>query len=226
MNINTERKRRYVQITSRILESEGIGGISIRRIAREAGCTSAVLYKHFDNLEHLIAVASVHFLEPYIVEFRRVVMRKDITSIQIDLHLWKYFIREAFQNKPYYELMFFSKNKDMLEDYIYEYYSLFPAAEKDFDGFGAVIIFSNNLAEREYIRLRRAAHEGLMTMDNARLLSQLATAVFSGLFTQYHFSVEQDKSAVYMAADHCYQLIFELFRRFVNPGTDMDIDGI
>lgn len=173
MNTNIDRKRKYVQITGQILESEGIKGVNIRRIAKEAGCTSAVLYKHFDNLEHLIILASVHFLEPYIREFRRITKRTDITSIQMDLYLWKFFIREAFINKPYYEMMFFGPDRDMLEDYIYEYYSLFPEMEKDFDGFSASIIFSNNLAEREYIRLRRAAHGGLITMDNARLLMVL-----------------------------------------------------
>ena len=223
MNTNIERKRSYVQITARILESEGIKGVNIRRIAKEAGCTSAVLYKHFDNLDHLIMLASVHFLEPYIREFRRVAKRRDITSIQIDLYLWKFFIREAFMNKPYYEMMFFSSDKDMLEDYIYEYYSLFPQEEKDFDGLAASIIFSNNLTEREYIRLRRAAHEVMITLENAKLLSRLSTAVFNGVFIQYNF-VENDRGALQMAADDCYQLILELFHRFVNPGTDLNID--
>ena len=225
MNTNIDRKRKYVQITGQILESEGIKGVNIRRIAKEAGCTSAVLYKHFDNLEHLIILASVHFLAPYIREFRRITKRTDITSIQMDLYLWKFFIREAFINKPYYEMMFFGPDRDMLEDYIYEYYSLFPDVEKDFDGFSASIIFSNNLVEREYIRLRRAAHGGLITMDNARLLSRLSTAVFNGMFVQYNFE-DEDRGALQLAAEDCYELILELFRRFVNPGTDLNIDKI
>lgn len=225
MNTNIERKRSYVQIAARILASEGIKGVNIRRIAKEAGCTSAVLYKHFDNLDHLIILASVQFLEPYIKEFCRVTKRRDISSIQIDLYLWKVFIKEAFRNKPYYEMMFFSSDKDMLEDYIYEYYSLFPQMEKDFDGLAASIIFSNNLAEREYIRLRRAAHEGMITLENARLLSRLSTAVFNGMFVQYHF-IDNDRGVLQLASEDCYQLILELFHRFVNPGTDLNIDKI
>lgn len=223
MNTNINRKRKYVQITSQILESEGIRGVNIRRVAKEAGCTSAVLYKHFENLDHLIILASVRFLEPYIKEFRKTTRRKDVSSIQMDLHLWKFFIHEAFLNKPYYEMMFFGEDRDMLEDYIYEYYSMFPDEERDFDGFSASIIFSNNLVEREYIRLRRAAHSGLITMDNARLLSRLSTAVFSGMFIQYHFSAD-DQGSLELASADCYHLIFELFRKFVNPGTDLSID--
>ena len=43
MNVNIERKRKYIKIVSDIMEKEGIDGLSIRRIAKEAGCTSAVL---------------------------------------------------------------------------------------------------------------------------------------------------------------------------------------
>ena len=96
MNINTNRKREYIQITSHILETEGPEGIKIRRIAEAAGCTSAVLYKHFQNLDHLVMLASVKFLEPYITKFREVTRRKDISSVQMDLILWRFFIREAF----------------------------------------------------------------------------------------------------------------------------------
>ncbi|MDD7208845.1 MAG: TetR/AcrR family transcriptional regulator [Lachnospiraceae bacterium] len=225
MNINTDRKRKYIQITSSILEKEGVKGISIRRIANEAGCTSAVLYKHFDNLNHLIILASVKFLEPYITEFIRVTRRKDISSIQMDLYLWKFFIRESYKNKPYYMQMFFSPDREMLEDYIYEYYTLFPDEEREFDGFSASIIFSNNLEEREHIRLRRAAHENLITADNAILLSRLSTAVFNGMFLRSP-DYSDDRGAWEMAADDCFRMILELFRRFVNPGTDLSIEKV
>ena len=41
------RKIRYIEITSEILQQEGIESVTIRKVAERAGCTSAVLYKHF-----------------------------------------------------------------------------------------------------------------------------------------------------------------------------------
>lgn len=221
MNLNPDRKIKYVQIASEIIEEEGIEGVTIRKVAARAGCTSAVLYKHFENKEHLIMLASVKFLEPYILEFMKQTVRKDITSIQMDLLLWKCFIYEAFKNKPYYELMFFSDQKDMLEECIYEYYQMFPEVQRHFDGFSASIIFSNNLSEREFIRLRRAANAGLITMENAALLGRLAVAVFNGIFTQYS-SVPMAEADIRLATDDCYHLIYALFERFVEPGTKLD----
>ena len=165
MNFNPERKIRYVQITSEILEKEGIEGVTIRKVAEKAGCTSAVLYKHFENKEHLVMLASVKFLEPYIIEFLKQTDREDITSIQMDLWLWRCFIFEAFRNKPYYELMFFSDQRDMLEECVYEYYQMFPEVQKHFTGLSASIIFSSNLNEREFFPAapcgqRRAYYHG------------------------------------------------------------------
>ena len=219
--MNPQRKIRYVQITSEILEQEGIEGVTIRKVAAKAGCTSAVLYKHFENKEHLIMLASVKFLEPYIVEFLKQTDRDDISSVQMDLKLWKCFIDEAFRNKPYYELMFFSEHRDMLEECVFEYYQMFPEVQRHFDGFAASIIFSNNLREREFIRLRRAAHEGLITLENATLLSRLTVAVFNGIFTQYA-GEPMTETDIRMAAEDCYALIRALFQRFLNPGVALD----
>ena len=225
MNTNTERKKKYIQIASRILEQEGPEGINIRRIAKEAGCTSAVLYKHFDNLDHLLVLASVKFLEPYISDFIGISKRSDITSIQKDLLLWKKFIMEAFNNRTYYLQMFYGANREILEDCLYEYYSLFPDEERGFDGFGASIIFSSNLLDREFMRLRRAAHEKLITIENARLLSRLAVAVFDGMFLKSDEYTES-KGGYILEAEECYRLIWELFSRFVEPGANLSIDGL
>lgn len=217
------RKIRYIEITSDILQQEGIESVTIRKVAERAGCTSAVLYKHFENKEHLIMLASVRFLEPYIIEFIKQSSREDLSPIQVDLLLWRTFIHEAFRNKPYYELMFFSDHRDMLEDCVYEYYQMFPEVQRRFDGFSASIIFSNNLGERELIRLRRAAHAGLITLEDATLLSRLTVAVFNGIFTQ-SAGMAMTEEALQAAADDCYHLIYTLFQRFVPPGVLLDAD--
>lgn len=215
------RKIRYIEITSEILQQEGIESVTIRKVAERAGCTSAVLYKHFENKEHLIMLASVRFLEPYIIEFIKLSSREDLSSIQIDLLLWKCFIDEAFRNKPYYELMFFSDHRDMLEDCVYEYYQMFPEVQRRFDGFSASIIFSNNLQERELLRLRRAVHAGVLSLEDAALLSRLTVAVFNGIFTQYS-GITMTDSQIRSAAEECYQLIYTLFQRFLPAGVPLD----
>ena len=66
-----DMKKKYVLIAIRIMEEEGIDGLNIRRVADEAGCTCAVLYRHFDNKQDLMMVAAVKFLQPYIKYLRQ-----------------------------------------------------------------------------------------------------------------------------------------------------------
>lgn len=218
-----DKRVEYIQIATRILEEEGIDALSIRRVAKEAGCTSAVLYRHFENKDHLLMLASVKFLIPYIQELLFQSSRTDISSIQIDLILWKRFIDEAFHNRVYYDQLFFGEQSEMLSECIYEYYRLFSDDNEKFDGYTASIVMNSNLRERELIRLRRAANEKLITLDNAKLLSRLSTAVFNGMFKQVP-AMKYDEVSLQMMADECYNLIYQLFKRLVKPGTKLDIE--
>ena len=46
-----DNRRKYIDAAYRILERDGLDGISIRKVADEVGCSSAALYKHFANLD-------------------------------------------------------------------------------------------------------------------------------------------------------------------------------
>lgn len=221
MNLNPARKRKYVEAAAEIIAAEGAAGINIRRVAEIAGCTSAVLYKHFDNKEHLVILGSIRFLESYIVQFMEISKRKDLNSIQMDLLFWKAYIQEAFRHKAIYETLFFGKYKNMLEDYIFEYYQMFPEFLKQVDGYMVSVIFNSNLVEREMIRLRRAANEGLITMEDATTLSRLCTPVFYGMLIQYPDTDLSEQDLLY-AAEDCYQLIYSLFLSFVKPGIELE----
>lgn len=63
---NFETKERWMEAANRIVQQEGVKALSIRRVAREAGYTSAALYKHFSSFAQLIAHASLSFDEEII----------------------------------------------------------------------------------------------------------------------------------------------------------------
>lgn len=214
MNTNINRKQKYIKIASEILSREGRDGISIRRIASDAGCTSAVLYKHFDNLDHLIMLASIHFLEPYMREMQAMSSRNDMTPIQLNMALWRVFLNEAFENKTYYEMMFVGPDRDRLRDCVREYYDIFSTELDTIDPVSASIIFSNDISKREYIRLKQASEQGLITDDNARELSRLVEAVFIGRLVKYDGSYSHEE-----ASAKCYELIRNLYRNYVNKET-------
>ena len=212
MNTNVKRKKELIRVTYEILASEGSEGISIRRIASEAGCTSAAIYKHFDNLEHLIMLASVRFLEPYMEKLADLSKNEDISGIQMNLILWREFLREAFDKKEYYEMMFISADRKKMKACVEEYFNIFKDELVDMDPVSAGILLSNNIHYREAVRLQQAAAAGQISPRNARMLSDLTEAGFIGRLMR-HDEEDDEKRA----AEECYELIYNLYEKYVDP---------
>ena len=57
----------FIEATQKLIQSEGVDGLSIRKIANEAGYNSATLYNYFRDLEHLTLFGSVCYLRDYVL---------------------------------------------------------------------------------------------------------------------------------------------------------------
>ena len=71
----------FVEATEKILKEEGIPGVTIRRIAAEAGYNSATLYNYFQDLDELILFGSVCFLRDYLLDLSRN-LQPEMTSLE------------------------------------------------------------------------------------------------------------------------------------------------
>lgn len=220
--MSSERKTEYIRIAGDILEEEGIDAVTIRKVAARAGCTSAVLYRHFENKGHLTMMACIKYFEPYICMLVENSKRKDISLIQMDLLNWKCFINEAFRNRPYYEFMLFGNQREELEECLYEYFQIFPKNRKSFDAFTANIAFSCDLHKRAVFYLRSAVHTGMITWENAMLLARLAVAVFKGSFIEYA-GMKLSEAEIRAASDEAYRLLYSLYEQYVEPGVRLDL---
>ena len=49
----------FIEATEKLIRSDGVEGLSIRKIASEAGYNSATLYNYFEDLEYLVLFGSV-----------------------------------------------------------------------------------------------------------------------------------------------------------------------
>lgn len=177
-------KKELVQITYQILKTESADNIKIRRIAADAGCTSTVIYKHFQDLDHLMSFASIRFLKAYIQDFI-VISAEDINALDMNLKMWECFAGYAFKDAYVFELLFWGKYKERLGDMIYEYYLLFKDEMEGFDGLSASIQFNNDMKDREYIMQRRAAATGYLNFDDIAVLSDLVSCMFHGMLLEY-----------------------------------------
>lgn len=170
--------------TYEILKNEGIQNIKIRRIASEIGCTSTVIYKHFDDLDHLLALASIRSLKEYIVDYMLIASER-VGTIDIHACLWRRFAEYAFEDIEMFELLFIGKYKEHLEELIFEYFALFRDEFSNIDAYEAVILFSNDIFEREFILVRRDANNGFIPFNNIRLITDTLVYTFYGILLEY-----------------------------------------
>lgn len=193
--MSLDRKRQFVEKTYEIMKKEGTEGIKIRRIASELNCTSTVIYRYFDNVDHLIALASIRYINEYILDYRNLITKPEILTdpLGLNLEMWKCLAGYAFRDIPVYENLFFGKYRNSLADLIYEYYSLFMTEEKkDFDGYSVSILFSSNMEDRDLVLLRRAEALGQLEMDAASKLSKIETFLFHGELLKYRDTYQED----------------------------------
>lgn len=218
MHIDSTNKRRYIQLAYKILKQEGVSGLTVRRLANELGCTPAVLYRHFDNLNHLIALASVPFIVPYYHAYDSFLeMRNagEIDNLTWQMLNWRAFVHESFKYYPYYDALFFSGEQNEAETLIFEHYQLFPEIYKKSAPAArdTLIVFNGSLEDREYLGLRPSIAEKRITQENALLLSKLSCATARGIFALH--KVDHDEPGVAaQAEEESMMLIIELYQRY------------
>lgn len=116
----------FVEATEKILKEEGIPGVTIRRIAAEAGYNSATLYNYFQDLDELILFGSVCFLRDYLLDLSRN-LQPEMTSLERYRTIYQCFNRQAFQFPEIFYNMFFGRYSAKLGRVIQTYYlDLFP----------------------------------------------------------------------------------------------------
>ena len=117
-------RRDYIQKAHEIIQQEGIQAVSIRRIAKEMGCSSASLYRYFDNVSELLYYAELRILTGYIDRLNEA--EKSWKNMwQVYVGVWDCYATEAFHNPEAYNLLFFEYNNVKLKEAMREYYEMF-----------------------------------------------------------------------------------------------------
>ena len=178
------KKKELIQQTYEILKEVGPEDTKIRTIAAKANCTSTVIYRHFNDLDHLLLFASVKFLEDYMKDLHDI-LNSNMNAFEMEIKMWDSFSESAFWNIPIFEKLFWGKYKESLGDTIFEYYQLFPNEWLHYDALSASVLFNDTLEGRNRIMMRRAAAMGYFTLEDAAVLSDLECYLFHGILMEY-----------------------------------------
>lgn len=170
------RKKRimtyFIEATEKLIHEEGIDGLSIRKIATEAGYNSATLYNYFQDLEHLVLFASVRHLRAYAEELRKQTQR-DMTSIEIYRTIYRVFSEYSFRSPDIFYNVFFGRYSDRLRDVLKQYYELFPDELGDHKSLVKSMLSQWNIYERDHAVMAALVEEGFVKEERRDMTIQL-----------------------------------------------------
>lgn len=177
----TVRRKRimiyFVEATRKLIQTEGVDGLSIRKIAAEAGYNSATIYHYFQDLEHLTLFGSVCYLREYILDLSRS-LTEDMSALQRFRTVYRCFNQAAFQNPDIFHNLFFGRHSHMLGEVLHTYYyELFP---EELDGISPSMrqmLVSGTMFERDRVMMQAMVDEGFVAPEKANITQELIIAV-------------------------------------------------
>lgn len=169
----------YIQKAYEIIKSEGIKAVSIRRLAREMGCSSTSLYRYFSSREELIYYAELPTLRTYIDRLKKGEETwKNIWEMYVGV--WYCYSQEAFRHPEAYDLLFFRNIDVEFMSAIKEYYHLFPEDIKNTSQNFQEMLQTSDYQSRDMVMCRKCVHENVLTQENAVKLNRMVCMMFGG----------------------------------------------
>lgn len=204
----------FIEAANEIIEDEGIGTVTIRKAAERAGYTSATLYNYFDNLQHLVFLATMNYLEEYMANVPKCIEVCNGNSIERYMAICKCFSEHSYEHPDIYELLFFTHSDEKFEEYIAQYYELFP--DKVVDDWPeplSLIYHFSSIYRRNYVMIERWIGEGFITEENGKDFNDIGLRISK--------SVLQDVKEGYLkkneATDLTVKYYFQMLDYYMKP---------
>lgn len=178
--LTTKRKRimiYFIEATQKLIQSEGVDGLSIRKIANEAGYNSATLYNYFQDLEHLTLFGSVPYLQDYVVALANS-LTPGMSSIDQYRTIYKHFNDIAFRHPDIFHNMFFGRHSESLGEVLKIYfYELFPNQLDSLSEPVRRMMVYGSMKERDSVTMQAMVEEGYIAPHKADMTLDLIIAV-------------------------------------------------
>jgi hypothetical protein len=173
----------FISATIELIKEIGITNVSIRKIAAKTNMNSANIYYHFDNLDHLLGLDSIYFIQEYVLEVsEKVKIAKN--SFEEYMIIWECFAHYAFLSPNLYRRIFFKLTKDY--NLFEEFYSYFPKYKEKLNNDYLEIFMKDNIYERNKTLLKRV----ITDKKNIDILNEIHLLLFKGLLEEIELTKE------------------------------------
>ena len=167
----------FIEAAEGLLRKEGPAGLSIRKVAAEAGYNSATLYNYFQDLEHLTLFASVRYLREYVALLEKN-LTEDMNAFQRYRMIYRCFNTCAFREPEIFHGMFFGRHSGLLGEVLQVYYEqLFPQELDGLSGQMKQMLRLGTMYERDSLMMKDLVAEGFVAPEKAEKTMELMIAL-------------------------------------------------
>ena len=193
--LTTKRKRimtYFVEATRNLIQTDGVDGLSIRKIANAAGYNSATIYNYFRDLEHLSLFGSACYLRDYVLALSRS-LTPEMNALERYRCIYRCFNDIAFQNPDVFHNMFFGRYSEQLGDVLRTYYyELFPEELSGLSEPLREMLVAGSMTERDSVTIQAMVEEGFLAPEKAQITMELIIAVHQSFIYEASINAELD----------------------------------
>ena len=209
-----ETKKRLIQAMYNTLKETNASEVTVRKFAKENNCAPPTIYRHFQNMEHLIILGSITFFMEYMVEYGQTMDDND-NLMGSYIKGWKLFTKHAFERLDLYYRFFWGKYNELFPSVLQEYFKMFPVVGSELHpAYFFTLMFTKNIIERDFLLLRRAANYGLISNEDAVYFSKSNTFIVKGMLEIYMNSNLAERKK---GMEECNQLLLKNIERAYVP---------
>lgn len=170
----------FIDATNELIDENGIGEITLRKVADKAGYNSATLYNYFENLDHLIFYAAMGNMQEYSNALSLYLVDAK-NAMDIFLKVWECFCDYSFDKPEIYNAIFFSNLNNDMEHYIAEYYKLFPLDLTTINPQVSTMLLKRDINKRGETTVVTCVNEGYILPEDANKLNDLTLLIYEGM---------------------------------------------
>ena len=190
-----QRMREFVIATRTLIDEEGEGALSIRRIAEIAGYHNSTIFLYFKDLDALLALVSIGYLSEYNSSLASL-SQKRLSALRYFYEIWESFCLNVFRHIELSRRFFYGKYRDKLTQFFILYYHIFPEERKAYTELIGKMYFGQDIASRSLSILRPliGRKDCKVTEENAEILNSLIVAFLDSMLSKSLLPEETDAS--------------------------------
>ncbi len=190
------RQRRMMQYfmdaAQKIIETEGIDAVTIRKVSDRAGYNSATMYNYFTDVEQLLSFTLLQIVMEYFDALGRLNAENHPSYLRF-LLTWKIYAVFSFEKPEIYTHVFFSEKTNVILGSIDAYLALFPSPTMTSGDARYRSIMGKSIQERDNNIFDPCIRDGYVEKKDQDYLFTFYYALYLGLCKQMELGIYTDR---------------------------------